>query len=178
MMLAQAIGLLFPGTLYPLIGTDKKLWFFTMLGISLLVLPFTLLQYFHTRERITEESNTDDAAAPKVPLKKQLSVVFKDRYWWIIILYTFIFQLGLALKNSSVAYYCNWVIGAKYNDGYTMLAFIQPSRRSLLSLRCGCHYPFKQEIHQAAADGLRLHLLCLRGPALLCDLLSGLVQPR
>jgi GPH family glycoside/pentoside/hexuronide:cation symporter len=115
--------LLFPGTLYPLIGTDKKLWFFTMLGISLLVLPFTLLQYFHTRERITEESNSDDAAAPKVPLKKQLSVVFKDRYWWIIIFYAFIFQLGLALKNSSVAYYCNWVIGAKYNDGYTMLAF-------------------------------------------------------
>lgn len=33
------------------------------------------------------------------------------------------FQFGLALKNSSCAYYCNWVIGASYNDGHTMLLF-------------------------------------------------------
>jgi GPH family glycoside/pentoside/hexuronide:cation symporter len=121
MMLAQAIGSLFPTLIRPYIGTDKTLWFFAMLGISLLALPFTLLQYFHTRERVSEE--VSPANEPKkIPLKKQLSVVTKDRYWWILILYTFIFQLGLAFKNSSVAYYCDWVVGT-YNDGYTMLLF-------------------------------------------------------
>lgn len=121
MMLAQAIGSLFPTLIYPFIGTNKTLWFFAMLGLSLLALPFTLLEYYHTRERVSEE--VDPSAEPKkIPLKQQLHVVVKDRYWWILILYTLIFQLGLAFKNSSVAYYCNWVIGT-YNDGYTMLLF-------------------------------------------------------
>jgi GPH family glycoside/pentoside/hexuronide:cation symporter len=122
MMLAQAIGSLFPTLIYPYIGTDKNLWFFAMLGFSFLVLPFTLLQYYHTRERVSEEGGEAESAE-KIPLKKQLSVVLGDRYWWILILYTFIFQLGLAFKNSSIAYYCNWVIGAHYDDGYTMLLF-------------------------------------------------------
>jgi glycoside/pentoside/hexuronide:cation symporter, GPH family len=121
MMIAQAVGSLFPGVVYPFIGTDKTLWFIVMMAFSLLCLPFTLLQYYHTRERVSEEN----AAIPeeKIPLKKQLAAVVKDRYWWILILYTFVFQLGLAVKNSSAAYYCNWVIGAHYNDGHTMLLF-------------------------------------------------------
>jgi GPH family glycoside/pentoside/hexuronide:cation symporter len=123
MMIAQALGSLFPTLIYPYIGTDKTLWFFAMMGLSLLALPFTLLEYYHTRERVSEETAGTEATQPKVSLKKQFGAVTKDRYWWILILYTLIFQLGLAFKNSSVAYYCNWVIGAKYNDGYTMLLF-------------------------------------------------------
>jgi glycoside/pentoside/hexuronide:cation symporter, GPH family len=79
MMLAQAIGSLFPSIVYPFIGTDKMLWFWVMLGFSLLTLPFTLLQYFHTRERVSEKTTTEISA--KVPLKSQLAVVVKDRYW-------------------------------------------------------------------------------------------------
>lgn len=122
MMIAQTLGSLFPTLVYPFIGTDKRLWFFAMMGISLFSFPFLLLQYYHTRERVTEESGAGEAEE-KVPYKRQLRAVVRDRYWWILIAYTFIFQLGLALKNSSVAYYCNWVIGARYNDGYTMLLF-------------------------------------------------------
>jgi GPH family glycoside/pentoside/hexuronide:cation symporter len=122
MMIAQTIGSLFPTLIYPFIGTNKQLWFFAMLGFSILSLPFCLLEYFHTRERVSEEE-VGTTATGKIPLKKQLGVVVKDRYWWILILYTLVFQLGLAFKNSSVAYYCNWVIGDHYNDGYTMLLF-------------------------------------------------------
>lgn len=73
MMLAQAVGSLFPGVVYPFIKTDKMLWFWVMLAFSLLALPFTLLQYFHTRERVSEETRPEDAV--KVPLKQQLSAV-------------------------------------------------------------------------------------------------------
>lgn len=124
LMLGQAIGSLFPALVFPLIGTDKMLWFYAMMGFSILCLPFTLLQYYHTRERVSEENGSaDEAVDKKIPLKEQLKVVLKDRYWWILILYTLVFQLGLAFKNASAAYYCNWVIGAKYNDGYTMMLF-------------------------------------------------------
>ncbi|MCH3908858.1 MAG: MFS transporter [Bacilli bacterium] len=125
MMIAQAVGSLFPTLIYPYIGTNKTLWFYAMAGISLLCLPFVLLQYYFTRERVSEETmgSVMEAEDPKIPLKKQLSAVCHDRYWWVLILYTFVFQFGLAMKNSSVAYYCNWVIGSSYNDGYTMLLF-------------------------------------------------------
>jgi GPH family glycoside/pentoside/hexuronide:cation symporter len=124
LMLGQAIGSLFPTLIYPYIGTDKMLWFYAMMGMSIICLPFTLLQYYHTRERVSEENGSiAEAVDKKVPLKEQLKVVLKDRYWWILILYTLVFQLGLAFKNASVAYYCNWVIGASYNDGHTMLLF-------------------------------------------------------
>jgi GPH family glycoside/pentoside/hexuronide:cation symporter len=124
LMLAQAIGSLFPTLVRPYLGTDKILWFYAMMGFSLLCLPFTLLQYYHTRERVSEENAIQPASVEKkVPLSTQLKVVLKDRYWWILILYTFVFQLGLAFKNSSAAYYCDWVIGEKYNDGHTMLLF-------------------------------------------------------
>lgn len=123
MMAAQLVGSLFPTLVYPYIGTDKNLWFFAMMGISILCLPFLLLQYYHTRERVSEESSISGIEVKKIPLKQQLAVVTKDRYWWILIIYTLVFQMGLAFKNSSVAYYCNWVIGSSYNDGYTMLLF-------------------------------------------------------
>lgn len=123
MIMAQAVGSLFPGIVYPFIGTDKALWFYVMLGFSLLTLPFTLLQYYHTRERVSEETKESDLPTKKIPFKEQLKVVAKDHYWWILIIYTLVFQFGLALKNSSLAYYCNWVIGDGYNDGHTMLLF-------------------------------------------------------
>jgi GPH family glycoside/pentoside/hexuronide:cation symporter len=125
MMLGQAIGSLFPTLIYPYIGTDKNLWLAAMAGISVLALPFLLLEYYFTRERVTEEETSSAAKADeekKPTLKLQLKAVLSDKYWWIVILYTFIFQLGLCFKNSSAAYYCNWVIGS-YQDGYTMLLF-------------------------------------------------------
>lgn len=73
-----------------------------------------LLEYFFTRERITEEqfnlqsSLKDKNAAPvkAVTTKKQAKVCLSDKYWWLVILLFFFYQLGGMLKNNSQMYYC------------------------------------------------------------------------
>lgn len=81
--------------------------------IALMVITFigTIIEYYFTRERITEESfslQQGDGAEQKkaVPLSKQAKVCLKDKYWWIIICFFFLYQLGGMLKNCSQIYYC------------------------------------------------------------------------
>lgn len=81
--------------------------------IALMVITFigTIIEYYFTRERITEESfslQQGDGAEQKkaVPLSKQAKVCLKDKYWWFIICFFFLYQLGGMLKNCSQIYYC------------------------------------------------------------------------
>lgn len=81
--------------------------------IALMIITFigTIIEYYFTRERITEESfslQQGDGAEQKkaVPLSKQAKVCLKDKYWWIIICFFFLYQLGGMLKNCSQIYYC------------------------------------------------------------------------
>lgn len=81
--------------------------------IALMVITFigTIIEYYFTRERITEESfslQQGDGAEQKkaVPLSRQAKVCLKDKYWWIIICFFFLYQLGGMLKNCSQIYYC------------------------------------------------------------------------
>ncbi len=70
------------------------------------------LEYFFTRERITEESfslsaeaNQNKPAKKAVPISKQAGICLKDKYWWIIIAFYFFYQFGGQLKNVSQLYY-------------------------------------------------------------------------
>jgi GPH family glycoside/pentoside/hexuronide:cation symporter len=84
--------------------------------ISILAFPFTILEYYFTRERVTEESASGKQAA--IPIRKQLAAVFTDKFWLIIIIYFLVYTAGSMLKNISLVYYCNYVLGS-YNDGIT-----------------------------------------------------------
>ena len=55
-----------------------------------------------------------DIREEKLSMGKQLKACISDRYWWIIILYFLLFQLGGLVKNGSMSYYCRWMF-----DGVT-----------------------------------------------------------
>ncbi|MGN0533621.1 MAG: MFS transporter [Eubacterium sp.] len=110
------VALLFPMLIMPKIGVNKDAWIVVMSVVSILALPLTIVEYYFTRERITEE-NADDNAE-KVPLKTQLLSVIKDKYWVVIFLYLIVYHIGSNLKNVSLIYFCNYVLGT-YNDGKT-----------------------------------------------------------
>ncbi len=68
-----------------------------------------ICEYFFTRERITEESfNTAIATEKKksVPIAQQAKICFKDKFWIIMIVFFFLYQLGGMMKNVSQLYYC------------------------------------------------------------------------
>ncbi len=45
-----------------MLGANQEAWLTLMSVISILALPLTLVEYYFTRERITEETTLEDAA--------------------------------------------------------------------------------------------------------------------
>lgn len=76
------VALIFPMLILPALGVNKSAWITTMIVISILTLPLTLIEYYYTKERITEESLNDEFE--KIPSKKMLSAIFHDKYWLIL----------------------------------------------------------------------------------------------
>ncbi len=118
MMSGILVALLFPVVIMPILGVNKSLWIIVMCVLSILALPLTLLEYYFTKERISEEQGEGETKA--VPFSKQLKIVFSDKYMWIIFAYFFIYTVGSSLKNLGLVYYCNYVLGS-YNDGTTQM---------------------------------------------------------
>ena len=118
MMSGIVVALVFPMAVMPLLGVDKGRWITVMSVLSILSLPLTLLEYFYTRERVTEEQA--EAGEQKIPFSTQLKIVLGDRYMLIMFAYFFLYTFGSSLKNLGLVYYCNYVLGS-YNDGITQM---------------------------------------------------------
>ena len=89
-------------------------WRVVMIVLCILTFVGILLEYYNTRERITEENIKLEIKEEKIPMKQQISSCVKEKYWWIIILYFLLFQFGGLVKNGSMSYYCRWMF-----DGIT-----------------------------------------------------------
>ena len=117
MMSGILVALVFPMVIMPMIGVDKGKWIALMSVLSILTLPLTLLEYYFTKERVTlEERNA--GIEKTVPFARQLHAIFTDKYMLLIYGYFFIYTAGSSIKNLSLVYFCNYVLGS-YNDGVT-----------------------------------------------------------
>ena len=116
MMSGILVALIFPMVIMPAIGVDKNKWIILMSILSIMALPLTLLEYYFTKERVTEETREEVNEA--VSFKTQLKAIFTDKYMIIIYLYFLIYTFGSSIKNMSLVYFCNYVLGT-YNDGKT-----------------------------------------------------------
>ena len=83
-------------------------WKIFVIALVVITLIGALIEFLFTRERVTEESiNTGVKEVKKaVPLSAQARVCFKDKFWVIMIVFFFLYQLGGMLKNVSQIYYC------------------------------------------------------------------------
>lgn len=116
MMSGILVALIFPMVIMPAIGVDKHKWIILMSVLSIMALPLTLLEYYYTKERVTAE--TQGKTTDSVSFKTQLKAIFTDKYMIIIYLYFLIYTFGSSIKNMSLVYFCNYVLGT-YNDGKT-----------------------------------------------------------
>lgn len=118
MMSGIVVALVFPMAVMPLLGVDMTRWIIVMSALSALVLPLTLLEYYFTKERVTEEQMAHSSEEKKIPFLTQLKIVLTDKYMIIMFVYFLIYTFGSSLKNLGLVYYCNYVLGS-YNDGRT-----------------------------------------------------------
>ncbi len=110
------VALIFPMVVMPALGANQSAWLGLMSVLSILALPLTLVEYYFTKERITEEAGDTQG----VSMGEQMKAVFKDPSWLIFMGFFLIFNFGTQLKNLSLVYYCNYVLGS-YNDGITQM---------------------------------------------------------
>ena len=84
-------------------------WKVFVIALTAITVVGALLEFMFTRERVTEESmNQGDSAAPKkaLPIGQQAKICFSDKFWIIMMVFFFCFQLGGMAKNVSQLYFC------------------------------------------------------------------------
>ncbi len=118
MLSGMIVAVLFPTFIVPGIGIVRGRWIAVMTFIALAALPFILMEYYFTRERVTENSGKK----PSRSLREQLSLCLKSRRWKVFMIYLILIHLTSCLSQSATFYYCNWVLGS-YNDGYTQALY-------------------------------------------------------
>ena len=84
-------------------------WRIVMIVLCVVTFFAILLEYFFTRERITEENMKLNIKEEKLPMNRQVKACVSNAYWWIIILYFLLFQFGGLVKNGSMSYYARWM---------------------------------------------------------------------
>lgn len=119
MMSGILVALIFPMVIMPVIGVDQSKWIGLMSILAIIALPLTLMEYFFTKERVTEEVEANGQTS-NLTFKEQLKLIFTDKYMLLMYAYFLIYIIGTTLKNIGLVYYCNYVLGT-YNDGITQM---------------------------------------------------------
>lgn len=103
-------------------------WFIIMIVLVAALVVGVALEFLFTRERITEEqfalqeAGEGEGEQPKVVAKKvkmadQIKVCLHDKYWWFIILFFLLYQLGGMLKNNGQNFYSQaWTGGTSLSS--------------------------------------------------------------
>lgn len=111
-------------------------WIRVMSTLSILAIPATLLEYYFTKERVTEDSMTLDEDAPKatVSFLQQMKACIADPYWLIIMGFNIVYQIMNFLSTNSMIYYSNWVVSNSVEGGTGMQVLINAIGQAPLGL--------------------------------------------
>ena len=102
-----------------------------MLILSVIAIPLLLLEYFYTRERITEDVTLEQSkpGEENIPLKQQLKALFSNKYYVILLTLTTIGGIVDNFKGGNVQYfYIKFLLGGAENPlMYTIYTVITGS---------------------------------------------------
>ena len=84
-------------------------WRVLSIGFTLVTVVGIILEYYFTRERISEETMDLQRTAEDIPMKTHVDACTKDKYWWMVILYVLFFMMGQLVKNTSMSFYARWM---------------------------------------------------------------------
>lgn len=94
-------------------------WTILMIIMIVCLVIGCLLEFYFTRERITEENvknavakeDQDIVKAEKTSMREQIKICAHDKYWWLIIIFFFLYQFGGQMKNNDLSFYSQAMTG-------------------------------------------------------------------
>lgn len=113
------IGMVFNMVLLPMwLEKDINGYPILMIIISILAIPLLLLEYFYTRERVTEDVvvEYEHLDETKIPLKAQLKALLSNKYYLILIIIATVSGIVDNYKGGNVQYfYIKFLLGGAEN---------------------------------------------------------------
>lgn len=113
------IGMVFSMVVLPLwLEKDIMGYPILMVTVSIIAIPLLLLEYFYTRERITEDVSAqhDRLDEQKIPLRDQMKALFSNKYFVILTVIATISGIVDNFKGGNVQYfYIKFMLGGAEN---------------------------------------------------------------
>lgn len=109
-------------------GNSARGYFITMGTIACIMIPLTFIQYFYSRERITEERRNqpqifkEKTSSVEASFKDQIRACLSNKYWILFMVTILTFNTINAIRVISLVYYSGWVING---NAYGNFAAIQ-----------------------------------------------------
>ena len=130
-------------------------WFVLMIVMIAALVVGCLLEYFFTRERITEEaiknaeSKGEQENTKKATMGQQAKVCMKDKYWWMLMAFWFLYQFGGMMKNNAMSFYSQ-----AFTNGVSMSSFINTVGAIPTALGMAIVWPLAAKLTKAKAISL------------------------
>lgn len=87
-----------------------------MVSMSVVAIPLLLLEYYYTKERITDDVSLENDQQNAIPLKQQLRALLTNKYFVIIFILTTISGIVDNFKGGNVQYfYVKFLLGGAEN---------------------------------------------------------------
>lgn len=105
-----------------ILGGNQNAWIKYGFIMALVVLLMLSICYMNGRkaklvDEVGEVNTQDEEEA--IPLAKSIPMLFKNKYWIILVLFNLITQVTNSISATSGTYYCKWIFG---NDNLVALA--------------------------------------------------------
>lgn len=118
------IGLVITSVVYySWLINDRDAWWQLITILTVVAIPLLLMEYYYTRERVTEDvtERTGDANTD-IPLTQQLKALLTNKYYVLMLVGTTIGSIVDNLKGGNVTTnFCRWVLGATAENGIQMI---------------------------------------------------------
>ena len=101
-------------------GLSQSHWKVFVIALIIITLVGVLIEYFFTRERVTEETaGTEGNEKKALPTNQQAKICLHDKFWILMMVFFFLYQFGGMIKNVSQNYFCTAMF-PDANGNYTV----------------------------------------------------------
>ena len=128
-----------------------------MIILSVIAIPLLLLEYFYTRERITEDVTQEYGDENKIPLKEQMKALFTNKYYVLLTIIVTVGSIVDNFKGGNVQYfYIKFLLGGA--DNPIMFTLYQVATGIPLGIGAFAIYPLAKKFGIKKRIHCRIHL--------------------